>query len=520
MPVDPLQFLSLLAFLRMSNGSSYGLSSTSAAASNMNFFDHRGFMQDPSTPESDYPSDFETIPSTASFPLLHQLLLIFSGQFASISQDISSLRRSIASLESSLSAVEDRIIALTDVHESNLTQPKDEPFQTHTKALSDAEELGQQLRRLSGTITAQQDRMNTLHDMVGALQACTVHIDTDHQLLAEHARSYKEFDASQKCLRDQLATQIQHHVESKKDFASLRLDLQNLSDLASINDTKTNVSLDNIRSQIVDQVKDQNRTEKEVALLREQMTKKFGAFQLRVSSLTLDAVKKPHGVQLTDQTAKEARRAKAMAGLGLRIMQLQGNSRCILANEDIASQNDDNAGAVSSACSSLVVSSSAASLRPSVRSFQDSDVFKASSSCVQWVGTTAPSDSKVPSNLHSPPPCREYANFKENVDGINSPSTSAAFRQDDAEAGVLRRKQKEPAPPLQPKDVNRMPMPSPPSLDVMSTATVLPRPGLSTIQRGDVFAPRTFNDAADDSGYRNKSLYASPLSGVRTQGWL
>ncbi|KAG1753531.1 uncharacterized protein EDB91DRAFT_402339 [Suillus paluster] len=462
MPVDPLQLLSLLAFLsaleargvslttgltnmiislpfnRMSNSSSCGLSNTSAATSSTRFFDHRELIQDPSTPESDYPPGFDETPST-SFPLLYRLLLIFSGQFVSISRDISSLRRSVASLGSSLSAVEDRIALLANTHESTLAQLKDEPYHIRTQASCDTEELGQQLHHLSGLITAQQDQMSALHDMVGALQACTVHVNTDHQLRAEHTRSYKD--------------PIQHHTECKKDCAALRQDLQKLSDLVSINDTKTNVSLDHLRSQMVDQVKDQNRTEKEVALLREQMTKKFGAFQSRVSSLTLDAVKVPHGVQLTDQAAKEARRAKAMAGVGRRIMQLQANPQCVLDNEDIVSQNDENGAEFSSVChiSSL---SSAASLRPSVECFQDSDVLKASSPCVQWVGTIAPSNTKVLSNLRSPLPSQQYANCKDNlnVDDIHSPSTSAAFCQDDVEASVLRRKQKKPAlTPFQPK---------------------------------------------------------------------
>ncbi|KAG1869906.1 hypothetical protein F4604DRAFT_1772373 [Suillus subluteus] len=427
MAVDPLQFLSLIAFLsaletrglvslatgltnttiyfpfnRLSDSSSCGPSNTRTSASNIGFFNHasEGFIQDHSTPDSGYPLGFsDTTSSAASFPLLYQFLLIFSGQLASISQDILSLRRSVASLESSLSAVEDQIALLTNAHESILAQSKDEPCQTHTiaKASSDSEELGRQLHHLSSIMTTQQGRMSALHDMVGALQACTTHVSPDHQSLAECARSYKDFDAPHKCLRSQFTTQIQDHTECKKDYAALRQDLQKLSDLASINYTKTNVSLDHLRSQIVDQVKDQNRTEKEVALLREQMTRKFGAFQSRVSSLTLDAVKVHHSVQLSDQAAKEARRAKAMAGVSRRIMQLQ----------DTVPQNNENGTVVPSPCSSPI----------SVGHFQV-DFFKLRHPSVQWVGTTAPSDTKV---LHSPPPSRQYINCK---------------------VGILRRKQK------------------------------------------------------------------------------
>ncbi|KAG1823380.1 uncharacterized protein BJ212DRAFT_676270 [Suillus subaureus] len=348
MAVDPLQILSLIAFLsaldargvslatgltntiiyfpfnRLSDGSLCGPSNTRSSASNMGFFDHasESFIQNPSTPDSGYPLGFsDTTSSTASFPLLYQFLLIFSGQLASISQDILSLRRSVASLESSLSAVEDQIALLTNAHEPILAQSKDEPFHTHTKRSSDSEEPGRQSYHLSNIMTTQQGQMSVRRDTVGALQAC---ISPDHQPLAECARSCKDFDVPQKCLRARPTAQIQDHIECKKDYAALRQDLQKLSDLASINYTKTNISLDHLRSQIVDQVKDQNRTEKEVALLREQMTRKFGAFQSRVSSLTLDAVKVHHSVQLSDQAAKEARRAKAMAGVSRRVMQLQG----------------------------------------------------------------------------------------------------------------------------------------------------------------------------------------------------
>jgi hypothetical protein len=343
MAVDPLQFLSLVAFLsaleargvslasgltdaiiyfpsnRLSNGSSCGPSNTRTSASNTGFFDHasEGFIQDHSSPESGYPLDFSDVTSsTASFPLLCQFLLIFSGQLTSISQDILSLRRSVSSLESSLSAVEDKIVLLT-------TQFKDGPFQTYTKASSDSEELAQRLHH-SSIMTTQQGQMSELRNTVGALQARTIHVSPDHRPLAERARSFQEFDAPQKCPCAQFTTQIQDHTECKRDYAALRQDLQKLSDLALTNDTKTNTSLDHLRRLFVDQVKDQNRIEKGVALLREQMTRKFEAFQSRVSSLTLDAVKVHNGVQLSDQVAKEARRAKAMAEVGRRIMQLQG----------------------------------------------------------------------------------------------------------------------------------------------------------------------------------------------------
>ncbi|KAG1761094.1 hypothetical protein EDD22DRAFT_898046 [Suillus occidentalis] len=147
------------------------------------------------------------------------------------------------------------------------------------------------------------------------------------------------------------------------------------------------------------------------------MTRKFGEFQSRVSSLTLDAVKVHNGVQLSDQAAKEARRAKAMAEVGRRIMQLQVN----------VPQSNNNSAAVPSPCSSPV----------SVARFQDSDVSKASSPCVQW--TIAPSDTKV---LHSPPTSPQYMNCKENVGGIQFPSTSVAFCQDDTEVGILKNKLK------------------------------------------------------------------------------
>ncbi|KAG1747364.1 hypothetical protein EDB19DRAFT_301754 [Suillus lakei] len=353
MAVDPLQLLSFIAFLsaleargsslapsltntiiylpfdRLSNSSSYRPVNTRADASNIGFFDHASgaFIQNPSTPNSNYPLGFsDTTSSTASFPLLYQFLLIFSGQFASISQDILSLRRSVTLLESSLSAVEDQISSLTNAHESILAQLKDKPFQTH--ASSNSEELGQQLH-LSSMMITQQGQMSALRETAGALQAYTIHINPHPQLLGEHAQSHKEFDVSQKCLRDQFTTQIQDHMECKKDYAALRQDLQKLSNLASINDTKTNVSLDHLRSQIVNQVKDQNRFEKDITLLREQMSRKFGAFQSRVSSLTLEAAKVPHGFQLSDQGAKEARRAKAMAGVGRRIMQLQVQAVCL-----------------------------------------------------------------------------------------------------------------------------------------------------------------------------------------------
>jgi hypothetical protein len=344
MAVDPLQFLSLVAFLsaleargvslaagltntviyfpfnRLSNGSSCGPSNTRTSASNMGFFDHasEGFTQDSSSPDSGYPLGFsDTTSSTASFPLFYQFLLVFSGQLSSISQDILSLRRSVASLESSLSAVEGQIAFIT-------TQFKDGPFQTYTKASSDSEEMARRLHHLSSIITTQQGQMSALRNTVGALQARTIHVSPDHQPLAECAQSHEEFDAPQKCLCVQFNTQNQDHTECKRDYATLRQDLQKFSDLASINDTKTNTSLDHLRSLLVDQVKDQNRIEKGVALLREQMTRKFGAFQSRVSSLTLDAVKVHNGVQLSDQAAKEARRAKAMAEVGRRITQLQG----------------------------------------------------------------------------------------------------------------------------------------------------------------------------------------------------
>ncbi|KAG1862728.1 hypothetical protein DFJ58DRAFT_774721 [Suillus subalutaceus] len=514
MAVDPLQFLSLIAFLsalearglvslatgltdmtiyfplnRLLDSTSCGPSNTRTSASNIGFFDHasEGSIQDHSTPDSGSPLGFsDTTSSTASFPLLYQFLLIFSGQLASISQDILSLRRSVASLESSLSAVEDQITLLTNAHESILAQSKDESCQTHTiaKASSDSEELGQQLHHPSSIMTTQQVQMSALRDTV-----CATHVSPDHQPLAECTRSYKDFDAPQQCLRAQFTTQIQDHIECKKDYAALRQDLQKLSDLASINYTKTNVSLDHLRSQIVDQVKDQNRTEKEVALLREQMTRKFGAFQSRVSSLTLDAMKVHHSVQLSDQAAKEARRTKAMAGVSRRIMQLQ----------DTVPQNNENGAVVPPPCSSPI----------SVGHFQDSDVFKALPPCVQRIGTTAPSDTKV---LHSPPPSRQYINCKENVDGIHSPSTKMAFRQEDAvEVGILRRKQKgSTITAFQPKVVNWMPMPSPSS------------PALSAIQRGHVSASRIFKPGDSDSEYRNKSLYASPLNSTRarTRGWI
>ncbi|KAG2143020.1 hypothetical protein DEU56DRAFT_793017 [Suillus clintonianus] len=548
MAVDPLQLLSLIAFLsaleargvclttgltnttnclpfnRLLDSSWCGPSNTNAAAPNMSPFGYasRGFLQHPSAPDrSDpcYPLGFsDTTSSTTSFLLLYQFLLIFSGQFAAISREILSLRRSVSLLESSLSAVEDQIALLTNAHESTLAPPKDEP------AFYDTEKLGQQLQHLSSMVAAQQGQMSALHDTVGALQASTVHIAPDHQLLAEQARSYEEFDASQKHHRDQLPTQIQDHIECNKVYTALRQDLQKLSDLTSINDTKINVSLDHLRSQIVDQVKDQNRTEKEVVLLREQMSRKFGAFQSRVSSLTLDAVKVPHGVQLSDQAAKEARRAKAMAGVSCRVIQLLAeNSRCVLANGDTILQNDENGAVVPSARSSPIGLSSVASSRPLVGRFQGSDVFKVSSPCVQRVEITAPSDTKVLSNPHSTPPSRQYTNCKENVAGTihsNSSSVSAACCQDDAGVSVLRRKQKPMTTPFRPKDVNRIPTPSPSShaLDVISTTTVLPRPGLSALQRGHVSASRILEPG--DSEYRNKSLYASPLSGARTRGWL
>ncbi|KAG1826672.1 hypothetical protein EV424DRAFT_622637 [Suillus variegatus] len=275
----------------------------------MGFFDHtstsEGFIQDPSNRDPGYLLGFsDTTSSTASSALLYQFLLLFSGQLASISRDILSLRRSVASLESSLSAF------------------KDEALQIHTKASFDSEELDRKLHHLSSIMTVQEGQVSALRDTVGTLQACTIH----------------------KCLRVQFTTQNQEHVECKKDYTALRQDLQKISDLASINDTKTNVSLDHLRSQIVDQVKDQNRTEKEVALLREQMTRKFGMFQSRVSSLTLDAVKVHHGVRLSDQAAKEARRAKAMAVVGHRIMQLQ----------DTIPQNNENDAVVPSPCSSPI----------------------------------------------------------------------------------------------------------------------------------------------------------------------
>lgn len=490
MAVDPLQFLSLVAFLsaleargvslaagltntiiyfpfnRLSNGSSCGASNTRTSVSNVGFFDDsEGFIQDPSSLDSGYPSDFsDTTSSTASFPLLYQFLLVFSGQLASISQDILSLRRSVTSLESSLSAVEDQIALLT-------TQSKDGSFQTYTKASSDNEEMARQLHHLSSMVTTQQGQMSALRNTVSALQARTIH----------------------KYFRAQFAAQIQDHTECKRDNAALRQDLQKLSDLASINDTKTKTSLGHLRSLLVDQVKDQNRIEKGVALLREQMTRKFGAFQSRVSSLTLDAVKVHDGVQLSDQAAKEARRAKAMAEVGRRIMQLQVN----------VAQNDNDSAVVPSPCSSP----------DSVGRFQDSDVFKASSSCVQW--TTAPSDTK---ELHSPPTSPQY---KDNVGGIHFPSTSVAFCQDDAEVGILRRKLKGPKiTAFQPKDVNRMPTLSPwsPALVMDSTTPVLPRPGLSTIQRGHISVSRIFEPG--DSEYRNKSLYVSPLSSARIRGWM
>ncbi|KAG2139368.1 hypothetical protein BD769DRAFT_1431161 [Suillus cothurnatus] len=524
MAVDPLQFLSLIAFLsaleargvslatgltntiiyfpfnRLSNGSSCIPSNTGTFASDMGLSDHasEGFIQDLSNTNG-YPLCFsDTTSSTASFPLLYQFLLIFSGHLASISQDISSLRRSVASLESSLSAVEDRIVLLINVHDSISAQFKDEPFQTHTKALSDGEELGRQLHHLSSIITTQQGQISALCDMVSALQASTTHVSPDHQPLAECARSHKDSDAPKKCLCTQFTTQLRDHIECKKDYADLRQDLQKLSESASINYTKTNVSLDHLRSQIVDQVKDQNRTEKEVALLREQTTRKFGAFQSRVSSLTLDAVKVHHSVQLSDQAAKEARRSKAMAGVNHRIMQLQ----------DTVPQNNENGAVVLSPCSSPIP----------VGRFQDSDVFKASSPCVQWVGTTTPSDTKA---LHSLPPSRQYINCKENVDGVHSPSTSIALCQDAAEVGILKRKQKGPTiTAFQPKDVNGMPAPSPSSLAlaVVSTTPILPRPGLSAIQRGRVSESRIFKPG--DSEYRNKSLYASPLNGAHIRGWV
>lgn len=141
MAVDPLQFLSLVAFLsaleargvslatgltdtiiffpfnRLLNGSSCGPSNTRAFASNMGFFDHtstsEGFIQDPSNRDPGYLLGFsDTTSSTASSALLYQFLLLFSGQLASISRDILSLRRSVASLESSLSAVEYKIALL------------------------------------------------------------------------------------------------------------------------------------------------------------------------------------------------------------------------------------------------------------------------------------------------------------------------------------------------------------------------------------------------------------------------
>ncbi|KAG2154185.1 uncharacterized protein EDB93DRAFT_1133148 [Suillus bovinus] len=515
MAIDPLQFISLIAFLSaleargvslatgltntiiyfpfngLSNGFSFGPSKTRMSASHMGFFDHTGedFVQDPSTRDSGYPLGFsDTTSSTASFPLFYQFLLIFSGQLASISRDILSLRRSVASLESSLSAAEDQIALLTNAHESILAQFKDEVSQNPTKASFCCEELGRQLHYPSSTMNIQQGRVSTLR------QACTIHISPDHQPLVEHAQSYKEFETPQKCLRAQFTTQIQEHIECKKHYAALRQDLQKLSDLVSINDTKTNISLDHLRSQIVDQLKDQNRTEKEVALLREQMTRKFGAFQSRVSSLTLDTVKVHHGVQLSDQAAKEARREKAMAALGRRITQLQ----------DTVPQNNGNDAMVPI----------------SVGRFQDSDVFKASSPCVQWVGTTAPSDIKV---LRSPPPSRKYISCKESVNGIHSPSTTVAFRQVDAKVGVLRT-QKGPinTASSQHKDVNWMPTPSPssPAHVVVSTIPVLPRPGLSAIRRDHVPASRIFKPS--DSEYRNKSLYASPQNGggARIRGWI
>ncbi|KAG1823379.1 uncharacterized protein BJ212DRAFT_676276 [Suillus subaureus] len=147
---------------------------------------------------------------------------------------------------------------------------------------------------------------------------------------------------------------------------------------------------------------------------------------------------------------------------------------------------------------------------------KDSDVFKASSPCIERIGTTAPSDIKV---LHSPPPSQQYTNCKENVDGIHSPSTNMAFCQDDAaEVGILRRKQKRPTiAAFQPKDVNWIPapLPSSPALVVVSTTPVLPRPRLSAMQHGHVSVSRIFKPG--DSEYRNKSLYASPLNGARAR---
>lgn len=525
MAVDPLQFLSLVAFLsaleargvslaagltntiiyfpfnRLSNGSSCGPSNTHTSATNMSFFDaSEGFIQDPSSLDSGYPLGFSgTTSSTASFPLFYQFLLVFSGQLASISQDILSLRSSVASLKSSLSAVEDQIALLT-------TQFKDESSQTHTKAPSDNEETARQLHHLSSIMTTQQDQMSALLNTVGALQARTIHVIPDHRPLAECAQSHEEFDAPQKCLRARFATQIQDHTECRRDYAALRQDLQKYSDLASINDTKTNTSLDHLRSLLVDQVKDQNRIEKGVALLREQMTRKFGAFQSRVSSLTLDAVKVHNSVQLSDQAAKEARRAKAMAEVGRRIMQLQETRGVFLANEVNVPQNDNNSAVVPSPCSSPV----------SVRRFQDSDVFKAPSPCVQL--TTAPSDTK---GLYSPPTSPQHIKCKENVGGIHFPSTSVAFCQDNAEVGMLRRKLKGPTiTAFQPKDVNRMPTSSPssPALVMDSTTPVLLRPGLSAIQRSHISVSRIFEPG--DSEYRNKSLYVSPLSSARIRGWI
>ncbi|KAG2059737.1 hypothetical protein BDR06DRAFT_949117 [Suillus hirtellus] len=63
-----------------------------------------------------------------------------------------------------------------------------------------------------------------------------------------------------------------------------------------------------------------------------------------------------------------------------------------------------------------------------------------------------------------------------------------------------------------------MPTPSPssPAHVVISTTPVLPRPGLSAIQRDHVPESRIFKQ------YRNKSLYASPLNGpgARIRGWI
>lgn len=524
MAVDPINFLSLIAFLsaieargvslatgltngtiyfpfnRQLNGPSCRPSNTRASASNIGF-DHtsEGLTRDPSTPNSGHPLGFSnTTAHTASFSLLYQFLLIFSGQLASISQDISSLRHSVASLESSLSAVEDRIALLTNAHESIFAQFKDEPFQTHTKPSSDGEELDRELHHLSKSMTTQQGQTSAMCDMVGAMQACTICVSPDYEPLSERTRSYREFDSPQKYLRPQFTTQNEDFIECKKECTTLRQDLQNLSDLASINYNKTNVSLAHLRSQIVDQVKDQNRSEKEVALLREQISRKFEAFHSRVSSLTLDAVKVHHGVQLSDQAAKEARRAKVMAGVGRRLMQLQ----------DTVLQNNENA-VVPSPCSSPV----------SVERFQDSDVFKASLPCVQWVGTIALSDTKV---RHSPLPSRQHINCKENVDNIHSPSTFVALYQGDAQVGVLRKQKERTIAAFQPKDTNWMPSPSPtsPALAAVPATPLLPRSGLSTIQRGHVSATRISKPG--DSEYRNKSLYASPLNGAsaRIRGWI